>query len=357
MIILFSENESYYREIGLKDLPRITYIFNGMKFYKKKLNFFYKFDLFVCAFYTMPHNIILSLKFNELKKNTILCSDGIFEFSNSLNNPMIKKYDLQLFHPIIQDYFICVGEKERKYFNHNVETLKFIPYRMLKEKNIIELPHSRKILITTANSAYFSNNEFDKLKHILLEITSNILKEKIDFSFRIFDKKILQFLSSSLDIEIENDISDNFENTLSRYSSIITTPSSISITSMYHQRSVAILIYRDVPTYPQSGWIIPSIDVFKDSLEEFINLDSNRIEMQNNILKGYLCDNGLTEHLEEISNHIKEKKQNDINNYINKNLYNMLNSSFNFNIEWFIRKSYFKIKNLSFIKKIRIHIK
>ena len=354
MEILFSENECHYRSLGLLDIEDINYTFNGLSFYNKDIE---RFDIFICSFYTMPHNVIITLKFKALNKKTIICSDGIFDFSNAINNPMIKKYKLTLFSPIIQDYFLCVGEKECNYFNFTTTPLKFMPNRMLSQSHIIELASNSKVLITTANTSYFNEAEFFRLGKFILDVVEVLEVNSIPFSFRIFDDRLLSFLVNEINNSIYNDIEMDFESTLKSYTSVITTPSSIAITSMYHQRSVSILLYRDEPMFLQAGWMIPSIDVFKSCLDDFLKLNKERMKIQNNFLKLYLSENDINDNILFIKNIDSVDKKNDLSDYINTNLYNMLDSRFNFNFEWLFRKLYLRFKKNKIVKKIRIWIK
>jgi hypothetical protein len=357
MIILFSEHESFYRDLGLLNRPGLVYVFDGLRFYKKKISFFYRFDAFVCAFYTMPHNVMLTTKFKRLNKKTILCSDGIFEFSNAIDNEMVKKYGVMLFHPIIQDYFLCVGEEERKYFNETVFALRYMPKRMLSKKDLIELPKSKRTLITTANTAYFTVQEFNRLEKLILDVVFLLIENSIEFSFRFFDERLLNSISDVLDVDIINDIQHDFEVTIESYSSVITTPSSIAITSMYHQRAVSLLVYRDKPMFLQAGWLTPSSNVLRDTLYDFVNLNSERIAIQNNIVKSYFTENGITDHIENIVGLDLAGKKKVEESYINKSLLNMLESKFNINIEWFARKLYLRLRNNSVIRRIRLKIR
>lgn len=353
IIILFSEHEEYYRDLGLIDVNDMSYVFGGCQLYKKNLTYLATFDAFVCSFYTMPHNIILTNKFKSLNIKTVLCSDGIFDFSNSFNNPMVKKYEVALFHPVIQDYFLCVGQNEKEYFSDSVTTLRFVPERMLSTTDVIQEPKLKRTLITTANTAYFSEEEFERLFSLLLDITLLLNNNEIVFSFRIFDERLLTALYERLDFKIANDIDNDFETTLALYSSVITTPSSIAITAMYHQRSVSLLIYRDCPMLMQAGWLTPSADVLESSLDSFVNAEASRITIQNRLLKAYLTKNGLNEHLQTILNYEINSTAKDLEIYINKSLLNMLESKFNFNFEWFVRRIYLSFKKTKLMKNVR----
>ncbi|MBQ4834230.1 hypothetical protein J8L70_13335 [Pseudoalteromonas sp. MMG010] len=356
MRLLFSENEQYYRDLGLVDKPGLVYTFGGCRFYNKNSLFFDKFDSFVCAFYTMPHNVLLTLKFKELNKATILCTDGVFDFSNAIANPMVSKYGVIMYHPIIQSNFLCVGTTEKSYFSNQVSSFNYLPTRVLSKSDMLILPNIKKVLITTANTSYFNDIEFNALCSLMLDTLKVLIKENVLFAVRIFDQKLLAFLESNLQIEFENDIEFDFEKTLEAYSSVITTPSSIAITAMFHKRAVGLLVYRDKPMLLQSGWLIPSGTVFEQNLESFLTLEPQRLNIQTNILKTYLAQEGITELLEELSTS-REVIKTNTQDYINQSMLNMLNSSFNFNFEWWVRKLYLRFKSNGIIKKIRLYIR
>ncbi|WP_017093672.1 hypothetical protein [Vibrio splendidus] len=354
MKILFSENELHYRNLGLKDRVGISYIFDGARLYHREHDYFRGFDLFVCAFYTMPHNIILTNKFHEINRLSVLCIDGIFEFSNSINNRMIEKYGLVQFHPIIQDVFLCIGENECDYFRSKSEVMKYMPSRIIKNKKIVDLPNNTNVLITTANTAYFNNSEYEQLVELLKGIVGVLLRNEVNFAFRLYDDKLIGEMKLCSGNQYYNDVVDDYESTIPRYSSIISTPSSITITSMYHQRSVANLIYRDTPLFLHTGWNIPSSQVFENALDSFIKLDEKRMSIQNGILSNYLTDDSLDDCLASILNLKKNNEYNEYKKYINISYYNMLTSSFNFNFEFFVRKIYQRVKGSKLVSYLRL---
>jgi len=344
MKILFSESEWYYRELGLKDVDGVDFSFDGMKHYKESGLFLSQYELFVCAYYTMPHNVILTQKFKKADIRTILCSDGIFDFSNSFINPMHIKYGLRSFHPILQDFFLCVGKNERDYFNQDTLAMEFMPYRMITKKHASAMPESKKVLITTANTAYFNDEECELLLKLILDVTKLLTEENIDFSFRIFDISLLSSINEKYVGVLVNDIEEGFEDTLERYSSVITTPSSVAVVSMFHRRPTALLIYRDWPMFLQTGWLIPSIDVFKGQFNDFLDGEDSRMAIQDRLLSNYMTKEGVTDRILQASK-IEFKGGDERESYIIKSYENMLLSKFNFNFEWFARKIYRKLKS------------
>lgn len=353
MNILFSEPEEYYRNLGLCKIDNFSYEFDGMRLYKKEKEWFQKYDLFVCLFYTNPHNVLLTLKFQELEKPTLLCSDGIFDFANSFINPAQLKYNVRLFHPVIQSSFLCVGKIESEYFSSaKINVTRFIPKRVMSVYDIIPLPEKNRVLVTTANSAYFNDSEYCLLVKSLTNVIEILEEKGILYSLRIFDKKLLIDLRQIT--SVNNDVKNDFEATLCRYSSVITTPSSIALTSMYHQRSTGLLVYRDYPMFLQTGWMIYARENFIDMLDGFVNRDKDRIDIQNHIIHGYISEKNLNDGILEALHADQEVRK---IKYVDQNLLNMLNSKFNFNFEWFLRKVYLRVKKFKILNKIIIYSK
>lgn len=351
--ILFSEPEDYYRKLGLSNLIDCDYTFDGMKKYGN-INV-HNYDVFVCSFYTLPHNVILTIKFNRVGKKTILVTDGIFEYSNSFFNPMVKKYDLFLYFPIIQNYLIIADKEAKSLFSsEKLKVFDYMPSRMISSENKIELPIRIKVLITTANTAYFDENQYKRILNLIIISAENLIKRNVDFSFRIFDVRLIKDIRLAVKKDILNDTKKDFEDTITNYTHIITTPSSISITSMYHNRLVLTLINSTIPINIQSSWNLSNYEDVEDVLDSFIEMDKTRCEIQKKLLAKYFSENTLNKSL------LKSLNDNrDISkiNYIDTSLLNMLNSKFNFNVEFYVRKLYKLIPGNKIIKILRVLLK
>lgn len=356
MKILFSEDEWYYRDLGLDDVIGFTYIFGGMRFYNAPLSELCQYDAFICAYYTMPHNVILTRKFKSIGIRSILCSDGIFDFSNAFLNVMHRKYDLVQFQPIIQDYFICVGKAEANYFSKGVDAMDYMPKRLISSGRPALIPNEKKVLVTTANTAYFNDNEYKILFQLMSDVLNCLVEKEVRFSLRIFDARLVADLNDQFNPPIFNDISENFEETLERYSSVITTPSSVAVVSMFHGRPTALLVYRDFPMFLQTGWLIPSVAVFSNILSSFLLADSERMKIQNKLYENYATESGLTQRVLEVFEKDNiSPSENQI--FINKSYENMLESKFNFNAEWYVRRLYRRLKSYKLVTSFLNRIK
>lgn len=351
MKILFSEGEWYYRDLGLDDIEGVIYVFDGMRFYKAPLAELSQYDAFICAYYTMPHNVVLTEKFKTLGVRTILCCDGVFDFSNAFLNIMHRKYGLVQFHPILQDYFFCVGKKEAGYFCHGVEAMDYMPKRLISSKRPSLLPREKKVLVTTANTSYFNDDEYERLFRLVSGVLELLIERDVNFAVRLFDNRLLMDLHVNFNGLLLNDVGEGFEETLERYSAVVTTPSSVAVVSMFHQRPTALLVYRDFPMFLQAGWLVPSVAVFASLLNDFLLADRDRMKIQDRLYRNYATENGLSDRISEIL----EKNDGtpaEYRDFINKSYENMLESRFNFNVEWYVRRLYRYLRRYKFILKI-----
>lgn len=350
--ILFAEDKKYYINLGIDsffDNSKYILEFNGMKNYKitdKKIK---EYSAVVSFNYTSPLVNFLILKAKKNGVKTILMSDGIIDWANLFDNPKQKKYDLDLYHPIIHDYFFCLGKEEKDYFNFlGNNTEQYMLNRIIPNKDKLDLPNNDKFLITTANTAYFNDLERDHLEKILKKVIDILNEMNIDYIFRIFD----EYLINSLGIQSENNYNEgDFDSVLSKVDFVITTPSSITINSMYHDRAVAQLIYRDTPMFVQSGWNINLGSNIKQTINSILSKDKNRINFQKWQVEQYVNVDSEKKIIEILdSDDINESGK--IEDFINNNLYNLINSKYNFNLEYLIRKIYLKLKKKKYFKKI-----
>lgn len=352
--LLFLEDKKYFDMLGLKEIyEKYNCEFNGIRYYKMSSSKLKSYKVIISFLYHSSISNFIILKAKRLGVKTIFLSDGIYEFTNAYKNEELKKYKLRLFDPIIHDIFLCIGRKEKKLFQNSYNHIEqFLPKRVLDiKKEKIILKEKGKILITTANTAYFNKIEKEQLTSLMKEVIKELDKLEIEYIFRIFDLELVKELEINPQKNYKN---GTFEQILEKAEYVITTPSSISLTSMYHQRAVAQLIYRDTPLLLQSGWNISKSYPIKETLNSFIRKDKERMDFQNNILKEYIVEKEINEILDDVINREYKIK---MENFIKTNEENMLNSIFNFNVEYFFRKIYLIMKKNKYIKEIKKYIK
>lgn len=336
--ILVLEDRIYYRGLIEFDEKLYNVEYNGLKYYKSNLN---QFDLIVSFDFIgdLGNFIITKAKIQGVK--TLLIADGILEWSNMFNNKKVLSKNLKLFHPILHDYFFCVGEIEASYFRSlGQKTKNYIPIRMNSTKNKMNSTKSmanskHDFLITTANTAYHNQKEKTLLITILKKIKKDLEKSNLTYGFRLFDKSLLKELGLS-----DNYISDNFSDTLKNFKCLISTPSSIIITAMELNIPVAQIIYRDSPIFVQSGWLISNLN-FDSTFDSMLKFEKERMDFQRFQIQNYLnCQSDISEIVKSPLNENKKKIEFDIR------LYNMINSRYNFNIEYIFRKMYLFLKKI-----------
>lgn len=349
--ILFLEEESFYNDmLNKKFFLDCELFFNGCKFYRKteKLK---EYDLIVYTIYSSPiYNYVIT-KALELDINTLLLMDGICEFSNFTNNNKISSLGIENYHPIIANNIGVIGNTAKKYFNEfNINSVHYLPPRVIDTSMNDKIPLSKEniFLITTANTAYYNEYEYNRLVCLLKDIVHSLKKDNINFYFRIFDEKIITDLSISPERNLNT---GSFPEILKKINFVITTPSSIMLTAMYHNRPVAMLLYRDSPNFIQSGWLISKDIDYSSTFSSMISFDEKRINFQLSQLENNLKQNN---NVQDCFTNIKKSNFKQIAEFINVMNLNMLNSKFNFNIEYIIRNIYRKfIRGSSLEKKLK----
>lgn len=327
---------------------------DGAASYKSELSELKKsYWLLISFLYNSPLSNFLIIKARCVNFPTLLISDGVIEWSNMFNNPLLASYNLNLYHPIIHDAFLCVGKDETEYFNFlGTPTVQFLPERMKPTIPRVGKNGNFKFLITTANTAYFNDEERDLLLSLLVKIQSKLDDNNLEYVFRIFDS----YLQSQLGLynNKKNMVEGGFEDCLKEVDFVITTPSSISFLAMYHGKPLAHLIYRDSPQFIQAGWNITSLVSLESTINSMKSYDHDRMCFQEYQVSKYVADNDSI--ITEIQESLEKKREDDFKKFVDQNLFNMLNSRFNINFEYIARKIYLKFKRKKFFQYLRTKI-
>lgn len=353
--ILFLEPKLYYEELGIvENIDSSIYEveFDGNKNYKISDEKIKEYSYVVSTLYHDELSNFMIIKAIKNGVPTILFSDGIIEWANMFEHPFINKKGYKLYHPILHHYFYCVGSLEKRYFDFlGVQAYQYVPKRLISNRTKIPIKSSGEILITTANTAYFNEGEYRLLIKLMKEILDKLKDKKDHVWFRIFDNKIVEDLKISPD---RNLIEGSFESVLERFDIVISTPSSIVLNSMYHDRAVAQIIYRDCPIFIQSGWMITNGENVIRTIDSMIKRDEYRMNFQRFIVSEYI-KNWNEKDIFNVEKYYDINLHRNL--FIEKTLYNLLNSKANFNISYFIRRIYLKYRNNNLIKRLVRKIK
>lgn len=357
--ILFLESKQYYDNLGVlsKKLYNTYEVeFDGSRFYKKNAEFFSDIYAVVSTIYTSPINNYVIFRAKLLNIRTILLADGISDYSNSYSNPFLSKYKLKLYDPVLHDIFLCVGKHMTEYYSYGCQAMHYLPKRIDTIVDTLPCPGNGRVLITTANSPYFNKDEFKALVTLLKKTITGIEQNGIEFDLRIFDEAILTNLNGSFINRIEG----SFEDVLADYDIVITTPSSISIAAMTHNRCVAQLVYRDTPYFINTGWTISGVFPIEITIHDMLARNVDRLLFQQKTLLNYIEENKVpADHvfLQALKESIVHTNNERVYTFINQNMYNLITSKMNINLECFLRRLYLKCKGNNFVKKMRVKLR
>lgn len=348
--ILFLESALFYKDLICLNESLFEVTFDGGSY--KSDECFINHDLVIYTIYSSPKFNYILIKLKKLNIPTLLLFDGVAEFSNFYNNKLMQNLDLVNYHPVVSDYLAVIGDKAKCYFQtRGCKVIKFMPNHMKSSASDYFYPN-KKVLITTANTAYFNEQEFHLLFSLIKEVTGLLQHSNTEYAFRIFDEKLIKCLALNAD---ENFLSGSFDSVVKNFSHVITTPSSISLSAMKSNKAVAHFIYRDYPVFFQAGWnVVPGL--FNEKfLRSFLDMDKDRMAFQySEVISNFGCED-ISDELQKIISDYEFSSE----NFHNKELFLMLDSKLNINFEYFFRKLYWKLKSSRFsfiMKKLRNHI-
>lgn len=298
-------------------------------------------DLIIYITYkNIYYNYIVILA-NKLGIKTLSLVDGVLEWNNLYNNPKLNIYKYKQYNPILSSYSLVIGDEQLKYLsclNPKTECYKFIPKRMKMQKNLLKENNIKyDILITTANTPYFNEEE----KQLLVVLITNIVENLVDcynVVFRIFDDELLANLPNN----ILNKKDGTFQEILNEVSIVITTPSSIVLEAMQNDKPTAQIIYRSSPLFFQSGWLITDMVNIEDTIKDMFLMDERRMEFQRiEVIKQL---NVESDEISIIKNILDDNSKKNKEYMTESTYFYMLNSRYNMNVFFLLKKihSYYK---------------
>jgi len=255
--------------------------FDGQIHYKKNEFFFNNYKLVICVNIGNPINLFILLKCKHSTCNTVVLSDGIYEWDNSHKNPKTLVNNVVLFDSLFVDYIYLVGLNNR-YLEHSNPWSVFkihTPVRMKKMKvNDSDSLKVNRLLITTAKTAFFDNKERGRLISLINNVHKESLKVFDEIEFRIFDHDLFNDLENTQ--SSINNLDKKFGEIVVNYSAIVTTPSSISLEIISNKIPLGHLDVRDSPLFLQSGWRITGSSDINETLNSMLSKDQKRMSFQ-----------------------------------------------------------------------------
>lgn len=339
MKYLFLEEAKYYKGIlgaDWLDKNKELIEFSGARHYKKNICFFKKYTAVISIQYLWPLCNLVIFKANSAGVKTILFTDGIIEWENCHKNPYVLKSGLSLYSPVIHQVFACPGKFESSFFHKN--SIAFTPQKITPKKVHHRMSGNdiKTILLTTANTPYFSEEERCRLKTIIREIT---IKCPHKLVLRVFDSTLIDFEEAKL---LRNETSIPFEDVLNEVDAVISTPSSVILTSMLSGKPTGQIIYRDAPIFLQSGWMIHQSCDITQTLNSMASAEKERMSYQEKIISY----NYPSEEIEAVLAGAPDTSHEKIKFVYNNTLLRIVESPFNINFEMLARRVFHTFKRI-----------
>lgn len=341
--VLFLDSKSTVsRLIDIDQLSNYAVIsFLGERLYGDEESKLTDYDLVVQTHYpNLVHQslIILCLK---LKIKTVFIFDGVFDWSNTYNNPKHIDPGLYIGKPFLHDFVMLVsGGDAYKYLSYKNPSVKFVNYLPIRNrcKNMIDTAsNANTILITTANTAYFNEEEYDSLVTIVKDTIQACQKLNVKVIFRVFDENLIR----SLRIESNNYINCSLYDVLSISTAVISTPSTLNVDVVSHGLPLANFIYRDSPVLNSGGWVVYNRLSASSAIKHMLGRDGTDFLERMEFQKSLVSVEDLS--LEDIANFDNTARDADIRDLECR-------------IKSFTTFSYMKLfisQTASFIKKLR----
>ena len=288
--VLFIQSEFDFNQFYDKDIfPNTDDVeFEGIKYLNKENKFFSKYSKIYSCDYGDELAFSIIKKAKSINVDTYLLMDGIYDWANIHLNPKLSEktisFDINSYNIVYcvdnhsASYLTSIGAntslyKPSRIFNLNLKT-------EIKTNKILSST-KKKILLTTSNTPYFNENEFDRIINIFKSIIEWSKVNSVDIYFRIYNSKIL----SELNIKDELNLTEgSIETYIKKIDLLITTPSSISATAIMLDKPAIHIIYRDTPITFQSAWQIFNTEMIDEVLKSALSRDKKRMTHQKSII-------------------------------------------------------------------------
>ncbi|CAH6924578.1 conserved hypothetical protein [Vibrio chagasii] len=287
-------------------------------------------------------SLMLTYRSSREKYAMIAIQDGVFDLSNALKN---KKHVYPLHMPMVNDFLFCLGEHEKKLLrelNPSKSVYSYQP-KFLSELIDLKMENNKKkfdFLITTANTAYFDDFEFNELITLLVNIILELDKNEHNYILRIYDPEIISYLEDKVGRKLVNITTGDFKSVVNNVECVLTTPSTIAVESMLLNKPVGTLYYRDEPLLTQTGWIIHRSSNLPSVVSQMVLKDDDRMLIQSALLKNYIDVDYTALNADKIDEICKPAL---INEVIESASAEMLHSKFNFNLKYFFKRIHSKV--------------
>lgn len=259
--VLILEPRQYFEALGVCEAIESRFDVNyGISFSFNLDKFLLSFDAVISCIYHSASSQFVTARANYLGVKTVFLFDGVGDWDNFNYNTIAQLPGQKLHSPLFHNVIFCCDVLSLKYFTYQgVETYMYMPDRVCNRKNNrtavandAERPIKSKldkVLITTANSPFFSEEEKWRLIELLKKLKSELVSDGINICVRIFDDELYDACFP----EFLNLKSDSFSEVAKSFSMVFTTPSSLIAECSNLGVPVCLLDYRPSPLFVQGA--------------------------------------------------------------------------------------------------------
>jgi len=277
--VLFLQPKAYFDELGV-DFESLESTF-GLVLTINLSKSIRNYDLIVsCIDHDIESREIMLIA-NKLAVPTLFLMDGIYDRSNALNNPLLKKRGIQLLEPFVYKNIFVMGAVFKKYLEkkYDVKVFEYLPKRA--QLQLTEEPEKVDFLLTTAITPYFDDVEFNILINWFRAVVNVLDSLDCNYHIRIFDKKILDAIP---ELNIKNNTIDTLSLAISKVNTVICTTSTVLHSSQSYGVPNITLNYRNERLFFETTENINDIKnlgLIKNYIElktdkDLINVDINK---------------------------------------------------------------------------------
>lgn len=294
MKILFLQSAEYFEDLGVHlDVRNMDFCLVFSFNIRKRLR---EYDLIVsCIEHDLSARKVIDYS-NSLGIPTAFIMDGVFDFTNSTNNSMLKKLKVTQFSPFIYGNIFLLGDKFANYIKNSADGVQ--TYNFLPKRAGLEIYNKRKvanILLTTANTPYFNDQEKVRLKGWLLKTIQLLEEQNISIKLRLFDVSLLDCNSLA---RFNNDTSETLSSAVSSVDCVICTPSTVIHSLTLYKIPNVTLNYRNDELLYDTDCVISKEAELPKLISFISNTFDYKIDLNFNVTTGlnlsdydYNCSN------------------------------------------------------------------
>lgn len=251
--VLALEPREYYLELGVCEKLESAYdVVYGLSFTLCLDNRLKGFDFVVSCIYHSSSSQYIAMRANYLGVQTVFMSDGIGDWSNFFQNKSMQLSGQALHSPMIHRLHYCCDKTTAHYLKEKGANVRlYIPDRVCKDVPAGDVMPGYNnldtVLITTANNPFFNSDERARLVGLLIKIRDDLEALEKKVAVRIFDDDLYRECFDGY----ENVKNGSFAQCVSKFSLVVTTPSSLVVQCASLAVPVCILDYRSSPLFVQ----------------------------------------------------------------------------------------------------------